>query len=116
VNNARRKQLLEIYKRQPPEAGVYRIVNQRSGRALVGSSLNLPSVRAKLEFARRTGTPSALDHRLWFDIREVGIDAFGFEILEVLDTRPEMTATQIQQDLAALEALWLERLGASLLY
>ena len=115
MKHDRRKQLQQLYRQQPPEAGVYRIVNQRTGRALLGSSLNLPSVRGKLDFARRTGTSSALDHRLARDIREFGLDAFTLEVLEVLETTPEMTQAQINQDLAALEALWRERLATSLL-
>jgi hypothetical protein len=116
VTNDRRKQLQQQYRQQPLEAGVYRIVNQRTGKALLGSSLNLPSMRGKLDFARRTGTPSALDHRLWNDVRKDGIDAFAFEILEVLEITPEMTQTRINEDLAALEALWRERLADQSLY
>lgn len=116
MDNQRRKQLQQQYRQQPPEAGVYRIVNQRTARTLLGSSLNLASMRGKLEFAQKTGTPSALDHRLGHDVREFGLDAFAFEVLEVLEVTPEMTATQVQQDLEALEALWRERLAESPLY
>jgi hypothetical protein len=84
---------------------------------LLGSAMNLPSVQAKLEFARTTGTPGALDHRLKRDVAEYGLEAFSFEVLEVLDVTPEMTQTQIRQDLDALEGLWRERLSDhSLLY
>ena len=116
MNTDRRKQLQQQYRQQRPEAGVYRIVNERTGRALLGASRNLPSVRGKLDFARRTGTPSALDHRLARDIREFGLEAFTFEILELLETTSEMTSTQIEQDLEALEALWRERLSGTALY
>ena len=95
---------------------MYRIVNQRTDKALLGSALNLPSVRAKLDFARATNSPGALDHRLGKDVREYGVDAFTFEILEVLDVTPEMTPTRIREDLDALESLWRERLGSTALY
>jgi hypothetical protein len=108
--------LVDEYKRRPPEAGVYRIVDQRTGKTLLGSALNLSSVRGKLDFARATNSPGALDHRLGKDIREHGIDAFTFEILELLDVTPEMTATRIREDLYALEALWRERLGSTPMY
>jgi hypothetical protein len=116
VAQSRRKQLVDEYKRRPPEAGVYRIVNQRTGKALLGSALNLSSVRGKLDFARATNSPGALDHRLAKDASEYGIDAFTFEILEVLDVSPEMTSARIREDLDALEALWRERLSSTASY
>jgi hypothetical protein len=116
TEKAQRKALLAEYKQHRPAAGVYRIVNQRTQRALLGSSLNLPSVQAKLEFARSTNTPSALDHRLGPDIRQFGLAAFTFEVLEILETTPEMTPAQIQADLAALETLWRERQDPDRLY
>ncbi|MBV8714586.1 MAG: hypothetical protein JO020_11105 [Chloroflexi bacterium] len=50
------------------------------------------------------------------DIREFGLDAFTFEILEVLETTSEMTSRQIEQDLEALESLSRERLSGTALY
>jgi hypothetical protein len=57
-----------------------------------------------------------LDHRLVQDARQMGLDAFELEILEVLDMRPEMTPAEVRADLATLEALWRERLDPALLY
>lgn len=112
----RRKALREAYKRMHPKAGVYRIVNMRTGQALLGSAANLNSVRSKLEFAQSTSAPGMLDHRLSKDIREFGVDAFSLDVLEVLETQPEMTAAEIQADLGALEDLWREKLDPSQLY
>ena len=118
-DKSRRKQLTADYKRTHPEAGVYRVVNTKTGRVLLGSSLNLNSVRSKLEFARSTKSPgalAALDHRLTSDIHQYGLDAFALEILEVLDIRSEMTPAEIRNDLATLEALWREKLDPAQLY
>ena len=115
-DKARRKQLTDDYKSNHPEAGVYRIVNTQTGRALLGSAVNLPSVRSKLAFARSTNTSGGLDHRLTSDMRQYGPDAFDLEILEVLDTRPEMTQAEIRDDLTTLEALWREKLDPASLY
>lgn len=60
--------------------------------------------------------PGVLDHRLSKDIRQFGIDAFSLEVLEVLETRPERTQAEIQDDLATLEELWREKLDTSRLY
>jgi hypothetical protein len=114
--HSRRKELRTQYKQTHREAGVYRIVNTRNNKALLGSTPNLPSIRNKMEFARTTNMPGALDRRLRQDILEFGIDAFSLEILEVLETRPEMTTAEIQRDLATLEELWREKQDPALLY
>jgi hypothetical protein len=115
-DKARRKELLSEYKRNHPEAGVHRIVNTRTGKVLLGSSPNLPSVRSKLAFAQSTNSPGVFGHRLREDIRAFGIEAFELEVLDVLETKPEMTPAQIRQELATLEALWREKQDPALLY
>jgi hypothetical protein len=116
TEKARRKELVDEYKQNPAEAGVFRIVNTRNNRVLVGSTLNLASMESKMRFARSTGSTSALHLRLKDDGREFGVEAFELEILEVLETRPESTSDQIRQDLTVLEALWREKQDQSLLY
>lgn len=113
---ARRKELLEQYKQSQIAAGVYRIINRRNNKVLLGSTPNLASVRNKLEFAKSTKTSSALDYRLRDDIRKFGFDAFSLEVLEVLEVKPEMTPAQTQEDLATLEQLWREKEDSALLY
>ena len=113
---ARRKDLVAQYKQTQPEAGVYRIVNSRNNKTLLGSTPNLASIRNRLEFAKSTNSPGSLDHRLRKDIREFGVDAFSLEVLEVLETKPKMTPAEIRDDLATLEALWREKLNPALLY
>jgi hypothetical protein len=113
---SRRKQLVTEYKQTQPEAGVYRIVNSQNGRILLGSSPNLPSVRGKMEFARSTNAATIFGYKMAPDVRQHGIDAFSLEILEVLETRPEMTRAEILADLATLEGLWREKFDPSQLY
>jgi hypothetical protein len=115
-DQSRRKELLAQYKQTRPEAGVYRIVNSQSDKALLGSTANLSSVRNRMKFAQSTNSPGALDQRLMKDIRQFGINAFSLEVLDVLETRPKMTRAEVLADLAALEALWREKLDPSLLY
>ena len=88
-DRARRRELRAQYENTRPDAGVYLVRNNRNGRALLGSTSNLASLRNKMEFARGTDTPGALDLRLRGDIREFGIDAFSIEVLDVLDTKPD---------------------------
>ncbi len=113
---SRRKQLQQQYKESRPEAGVYRIVNSRNQKLLLGSTPNLASLRNKLAFAKATGSPGALDHRLAKDLREFGLEAFTLEVLDVLDVTSEQTRTQILEELATLEALRREEVDPALLY
>lgn len=116
TDRSRRRALRDQYKETHTEAGVYRIVNKQTGKALVASSPNLPSIRNKIAFARSTGTTGVFDHRIRADVDHYGIDAFDLEILEVLDIRPEMTREDIQSDLAALEEIVREQQDPELLY
>lgn len=116
TEKARRKELVDEYKQQLPQAGVFRILNTRTNRVLVGSTLNLASMESKARFARTTGSASALHFALKDDGRAFGADAFVLEILEVLEPAPESTPEQIRADLHVLEALWREKQDQSLLY
>jgi hypothetical protein len=115
-DRSRRRELSAQYRQTHPEAGVYRIVNARTGRSFLASAVNLASARNKLEFARATNTPGALDRKLRDDVREYGLDAFSFEVLEALQPSPERTSAQIREELAVLEALWRERYDPATLY
>lgn len=116
TDKARRKELTEQYRQTIPEAGVFLIRNAGNGRALLGSTVDLGSLRNKLEFARTTNMPSVLDGRLTRDIEQFGIDSLSLEVLEVVEVSPEMTDGQVRDDLATLESLWREKLGSSTLY
>ena len=115
-DKTRRKELLTHCKQTHPEAGVYRIINTRTNKALLGSTPNLASIHNRLAFARSIKSRVGLDYRLRDDIAQFGIDAFVVEVLDVLPTKPEMTAAQIRAELATLEALWREKLDPALLY
>jgi len=52
-----------------------------------------------------------LDQRLTKDIAQFDIDAFSLEVLDVLETGPEMTPAKILKDLATRE-----KFDPSLLY
>ena len=113
---ARRKELQAQYKQTHPEAGVYRIVNTQTGRYLLGSSPNLPSIRNRLEFGRSNNMQGVLDHRLRDDALQFGISAFSLEVLDILETTPEMTPAEIRSELSTLESLWREKLDPELRY
>lgn len=116
VDRARRKALSKQYQRAPADAGVYRILNLKSGRFLLGSSTNLAGFRNRFEFARSNGSGGALDAKLREDIAKDGFDAFSFEVLDSLEVKPEMEPEQIAADATALAALWREKFDPALLY
>lgn len=103
-----RKALIRAYKDTPRPMGIYRIHNVRDDRSLVASSVNLPAVinreRTRLRFG---GHPNAALQRDW---NSLGPDAFAFEVLDTIkapDGQPEYDPAD---DLAVLEALWIDRL------
>jgi len=116
VDKARRKSLSATFRQSSPEAGVYRIVNRRTGRFLLSSTANLAGLRSRFEFASSTNSPGALDSSLREDIAGFGFESFSFEVHDDLEIKPDMTPAQIAEDLATLEALWREKTDRSLLY
>ena len=116
MDRNRRKELTSDYKQTRREAGVYRLLNSVNGKSLIGSSLDLASVKSKLDFARTTNSTGVLGYQLKPDMQQFGVDAFELEILEVLAVTPEMTDAQIRSDLATLEELWRERYEPDSLY
>ena len=116
-HKTRRKELVAKYKETQPEAGVFRILNSKNGKAFLGSVPNVANIRGQMEFAKSTKAMlSILNQPLRNDIRAFGIDAFSLEILEILDITPGMTAEEIRRDLATLEELWREKFDPALLY
>jgi hypothetical protein len=95
---------------------VYALRNTANGRVLVASTLDLSAARSKLEFAKATNSPGALDHHVVADARAYGVDVFTFEVLDLLDPRPGMTDDEMRADLAALGQLWRENLAGDALY
>ena len=116
MEKARRKELLTEFRQSRPEAGVYRILNSGSGKALLASASNLQVVRNKLDFAQSTRSTSLLDRRLVKHAQAYGVEALSLEVLEVLQPTAEMTDAELGADLTALEELWREKLDAATLY
>jgi hypothetical protein len=101
------------------DAGVYRIVNDVTGRSLLRASPNLAAVENRLRFAQTNESLSALDPRLVTDARSHGLAALRFEVLDRLPPRPGgVVAGQpgVEDELATLESLWRERFEPDELY
>lgn len=115
-DKARRKELLAEYKESRPDAGVYRIVNTKTHKSLLSATPNLRAMQNRVDFAKSMKSASGLDGRLAADIRDYGVDAFEFEVLETLAVEPTASRADVQRDLATLEVLWREKLGPENLY
>ncbi len=105
-----RKALMREYKKTPRPMGIYRVHNTTNGKALIGTSRDLPSAlnrhRAQLRFG---GHPN---RQLQTDWSTLGADAFEFEVLDTLSPsdKPHYDPTE---DLQMLEKLWLQKLAPS---
>ncbi|HRX52291.1 MAG TPA: metalloregulator ArsR/SmtB family transcription factor [Candidatus Krumholzibacteria bacterium] len=101
-----RKAKVQLYKQANKRAGVYAVRNERTGRVLLGSARNLHGPlnrhRAQLDFG------SHPNKALQKDWRELGADAFAFEILEMVDAKLE--GLERDAALKALEQAWIARL------
>jgi hypothetical protein len=104
-----RKAIAREYKESYRPTGVFRLRNTTNGRMLVGSSVNLPATFNRLRMTLDAG--GYLMHpELQRDWKALGAEAFEFEVLQELEP-PEGPGWDPREDLAALEALWLEELS-----
>lgn len=84
-----------------PQAGIYAIENTQNGRVYVGSSINLDCRLAT--HAHDLSRASHYSQRIAADVREFGLDAFRFTILQRVTDLTE---------LEYLEHVWMRRLNA----
>jgi hypothetical protein len=93
--------------------GVYRVRNKVTGKALIGSSVNLPAILNRHRSELRMG--GHRNRTLQKDWNDLGADAFEFEELDRLQPS-EKPGYDPSYDLSELERLWLERLAPIELY
>ncbi|MCJ8015138.1 DUF2087 domain-containing protein [Paenibacillus sp. KQZ6P-2] len=113
MKNQRRKELVDEYMSTPRPMGVFQIRNKENGKIYVISSTNLPgtinSQKAKLS------SDYHVSRTLQKDWKELGEEAFAFEILEELEPDPQAANDLKQQKIykdkvAKMEKEWLEKL------
>jgi hypothetical protein len=110
VSQIDRKARIREYKGKSQPAGIYRVRNTRTGKSLVGSTVNLPGMLNRQRFQLEHG--SHPDRELQRDWDELGSDAFEFEALDRLKPRDE-PAYDPTGDLRVLKEMWLEKLMAA---
>ncbi len=93
--------------------GVFCVRNGAVSKALVGTSVNVPAMLNRIRFQLDHG--SHPNRQLQNDWNELGSAVFSFESLDVLEPAKERDYDP-SDDLAALEALWREKLSASVAF
>src|SRR3990172_6919673 len=99
--------MIREYKQTPRPMGVYIVKNNVNGKALVGSSPNVPGKINSMKFQLEAGTHKSRD--LQSDWNTYGEQSFSFEILDLLE-QGDKSPDDLKDDLEALEELWLEKL------
>ena len=102
----RRAELKQAYKDNPPIGGVFQIKNTQTGKFLIDSGVNLAGKINSYRFQLKVG--SHRNKALQQDWNTCGAEAFSFDILEELE-RKDRTEQEYAEDVAALEAMWLEK-------
>ena len=101
-----RKELVRDYKLTEKVAGIYQVRNKKTGRVLIGSSLNLhgPLNRHRLQLDIGSHRSEALQR----DWNALGPDAFAFEIVDRVksDGKPDFDKAA---GLKAIEEKWIEK-------
>lgn len=103
-----RSELKQKYREAGTPMGIFAVRNTRNGKVLIGGTMNLPGALNRAGFSLRLGGHS--NRELQRDWNEMGPDAFTFEVLDELERGNPDPSHDYRDDLAALEALWLEQL------
>ena len=106
-----RKALTRAYKASRRPMGVYCVRNLETGEALIGHSVDLPSILNRERVTLRMGGHP--NRRLQHDWNARGANAFIFEVLDTLawpESTPDFNPTD---DLVLLDAMWRERMQAN---
>lgn len=109
-----RKELKAQYKARRVEGGVYRILNNASGRFYLHYSANIQATRNWFAGCRKLGT---CEHpRIRDDWKKFGGEVFALEVLDLLEKQEEQLPEEFKQDLEMLFKLWAEKLPKDIRY
>ena len=102
----RKKELKQQYREMETEAGVYQIRNTANNKVFIGSTRNLKTLNGK---AFQLNNGSFINRRLQEEWNSYGSQAFVFEILEILQKKPEGYFDE-KSELKKLEDKWLSQI------
>nr|WP_295969815.1 GIY-YIG nuclease family protein [uncultured Bacillus sp.] len=99
----RKKELKQLYKEIPVEAGVFQIKNHQNGKCFIGSTRNLKTLNG-LQFMLEMNTHR--NKELQNDWNLFGKEVFTIEVLEKLKKTEDPYYNE-KEALSELEAKWL---------
>lgn len=102
-----RQELKQSYRERERPAGVFQVKNTATGRALLGSSLNLDGALNRHRFMLTIGAHP--NKELQADWSSHGPDAFVFEVIDVVKVS-DAPGFKPSDELALLEQIWIEEL------
>ena len=103
-----RKALIREFKANRRPMGVFQVRNTLSGKVLLGSTADLPSMLNRQRAQLRMGAHP--NRELQADWQAHGPSAFAFEVLDTL-TPSDEAGYDPRKDLCTLEAMWLTKLA-----
>ncbi len=103
-----RKALVRQYKETPRTAGVAVVRNRTNGKSFVFGGVDIPALINRHRAQLKIG--SHPNRTLQADWKVLGADQFDFDVVDTL-AAPETADVDQRDDVAALEALWLEKLA-----
>lgn len=109
MDPAEKKRLKDNYKSSAAVGGIYRLVCEGNGHAIVKSTLDIAGIKSRFNFAMKI--KSCPDPNMQKDCLEFGSDSFKLEVLEELTMKEGQTAKEFSDDMEVLYELWLERLS-----
>jgi nitrate/nitrite-specific signal transduction histidine kinase len=103
-----RREIIKEYKNSIRPMGIVQVKNIKNGRVYLAASANTAGTINSIRFQLRMGTflPSPALARDW---KELGEQSFAIEVIDELKPVDD-PAYDYQEDLKALEAMWLEKL------
>jgi hypothetical protein len=107
MDNSSKAELKRAYKENPPAAGVFRITNVANEKIFLGKGMNVRGILNSQQAKLHAGLHPCRELQQDFD--KLGAGKFVFEIIDEL-VSCDKSPREMQDDLVALEELWLEKL------
>jgi hypothetical protein len=107
MTNPSKAEIKRAYKDNPPPAGVFRVTNALNGKIFLGKGMNVRGILNSQQVKLQAGFHPSRE--LQRDYNQFGAEKFVFEVIDELDST-DKSPQVMQDDLAALEELWLEKL------
>ena len=107
VDKERKREIITEYKQRKETGGVFRLVNEKTGRYWLKAERDLESFKNRIEFSKRVNTcPMGKMQKEW---NEFGAGSFLLEILEEIEKKETESRTGFRDRLKKLEESWAEK-------